>query len=367
MKNLFIDISYENINIGNDEIDVDIEKIKSTTMLKVRNYNKDAEKDKKVKLFSFKRSFAFVASFILLFCGITAFAVTNQNIRNYFTELFGFNSEDVLNIGQSVESDDYKLTLENMIYDGINCTIIYSVVGTSDYGVQSIADFNSHQDFENSEIKDLISPNLVSYTISTGSYFEESINEKLILSLSFVNPVNEDFHYTTLDNRALMTISGYNTNDPIYSYNIKRVDELLIKFDNTQNDIKIPLSQTINSTQKEISVNTSDKYPVNYTSLIYSSSSFTLIGEIEEINDYYENNKIEIIYPDNTVVLLNSYFSKDSNDHIYKMGDNFNTDSYMQYFDSDKLIVESNFVFNTAVNWRDVEALVINGTRIDLN
>ncbi len=360
MKNLIDYIDYENIMIGNDEIDVDIENIKNMTMAKLRNDNK---KDKKSKGFSLKKPFVLVACFVILFCGITVCAVANTDIRNYFSEIFGFNSQEVLLFGESVESDDYSFTVENVLYDGINCNVIFSVSGVSELGKQNVANFESRENFEIQELLHCILPDLRKYTISTGTEFDENSSEgELIFNLSFANPVNNEHLYTNLNNRIVDASARYY---PSTKDEIKRIEELSINFDGE--DIKISLQETTPTAKKEINIPPSDDYPVKYTSIIYSSIGFTLIGEIGDLDTYYENNKIEINYSDNSTVLLNSYYSDNREEHVYETGYNFLGESYMYYDDGDKIILESNFVFNTAVDWDEVEALIINETRIELD
>ncbi len=412
MKNLFNSMNDENILMKNDSINIDIDKIKKMTMDKVNA-------DKKIKHISFRKTLALVASFMLILSGLTVLA--NPSLRNYFSEILGFSPDDVLLVGEVYNTEDYSLTIESMLYDGTNCSIAYSISGISEKGKNAVANYDmkleSYEEDVNYDIDHLIVPLELSYyaTIDRNNsdfyYSVDNSENKLIFELNFINPMQDDYAYIQSENRAIMlsvlNLDGdYFYDDGLHSsvqaYNLSRIDELTLNFYGTENNVKIPLTKTIESTQKKISVEATDEHPVEYTSITYSDFGFTLTGKMEDPNYSYENNTIDIVYLHRSFNLVTSYydnpisplnppkggvpsskvldyegkkmidysymndFSNVRENSLYREGINFLSDDYMQYHDGENFIVESNFRFEQSFDWSEVEAIIINGTRIDL-
>lgn len=364
MKDIFNKINQDHINISNDISDIDTDRIKYLAMKKI-NQNRYHS--------LFKKSLSIAASLALFIAisGITTYALERTSVRSYIRELFGFETGEVLLIGETISNRDYSMTVEDFIYDGVNGEVTLSISPNSNSAKKS---------FETDKIHDKFGHFSIGYGI--GELKEYSELNKRFFSISFSKPLNKYEHLTS------------------------DLDHLVFAFKGIKDMIKIPLNPTLNSFQKDILVHSQGYYPVEYTSIVYSKLGFTLIGSQVNDNASNENMTIDFILKNGRIIhFVNSYdpytfdtklepnsdnekVSKEtviidgkkeevsiSSNNTIEMDTNVICEFDDEWFagssgsgySSSNHLREATFSFQKSFDWESVDKMIINGTEIKLN
>ncbi len=358
----------------NDYTDFDIKRIKKMTMDRVK-----LEKNDKRKFIKKPVSWAVSFAMIIVLGSATVLAATSPEVRAYISELFGFNPDYVLHVGESVENDDYELTLEGMVYDGIIAEMIISLSAKSE---KSQATFNEY---------DLI------------SWFGGIIRNATMIEMEEFTEEHTKFYKVI-----------YTGNFTRYSFfHDGHFDEFEFTFLGMGENIVIPIETTIELSEKEINVEPVDYYARYFDAIYYSEIGFTIDGYLDEdkVNELDEgrisdmthvneiaNLKIDIVLNDGSVIdLLEHYVEFDENntalgewETTVKDGVEYETFNY-----ENKILHEHELVsylyhggrhnteddvgeekvfgssvtilFNEALDWSTVDKMIINNVEVDFN
>lgn len=368
MKKIFDKMNEDKVFISNSDFEIDINKIKELTMNKVKQGHNS---------FILKKVIGIAASFVifLTISSVTTYSVAGPVARSYIGEILGFETGEVLLVGETISNRDYSMTVEDFIYDGVNGKVTLSVSANSNLAKES---------FKTDKIYDKFGHFSIGYGIGELEQYNE--DNKRFFSISFSKPINK------------------------YNHLVTNLDNLVFAFDGMKDMIKIPLEQTLSSLQKDISVAAQGYYPVEYNSIVYSNLGFTLIGNIEKENESYENMKIDFVLKNGDVInFVNTYDrystpiesntssenqetynetiimdGKKTNVNVSKNtldqsnlieGVDFIRETNDEWFagssgsghSSDTDMIESSFRFAKTFDWEMVEIMIINGTEIKFN
>ncbi|WP_291647594.1 DUF4179 domain-containing protein [Clostridium sp.] len=368
MKKIFDRMNEDKIFISNSDFEIDINKIKKLTMNKVKKGD---------NRFILKKIIGVAASLVIFITisSVTTYALAGPVARSYIGEILGFETGEVLLVGETISNKDYSMTVEDFIYDGVNGEVTLSVSANSNLAKES---------FITDKIYDKFGHFGIGYGIGELEQYNE--DNKRCFSISFTRPINK------------------------YNHLVTNLDNLVFTFDGMKDMIKIPLEETLSSFQKDISVAAQGYYPVEYNSIVYSKLGFTIIGNIEKENESYENMKIDFVLKNGDVInFVNTYDryitsikSNTSNenqenynetiiidgkrtnvnvskntleqsnliegvDFIREINDEWFAGSGGSGHSPDTDMIENSFRFTKAFDWKMVERMIINGTEIEFN
>ena len=331
---------------------VNTKRIHQLTMAKV-------QKDKKSILPFQRHLFKVSLAACIIFCisGATVFAATNETVRQTISELLGISQTEILTVGKSIESKDYRLTVDEIVCDSFTGIVTITVEALS------------------SKAKE--------------TFMTDNIVEKLghLGSVGYGLRELEDIQ------------TGY-TRCFSFSFNIgnmrHKADGLNFSMEGISKEIKIPITQTLELTELDVNVPTMEGYSVSYQKLCYSELGFTLLGKIENQEFNIENFLILLEFmdgsnsefyqyqkeQDNVIndpsvntnqsqAISNGIETTASNPTKVSPKDNTIVEFDDEWFsggggstDADK--VTSIFSFSKKMDWSTVKSITINGTIISL-
>lgn len=355
LHQLFKKLDMEDISIEDSSSlseQVNPEHISQLTMEKVR-------KDKKL-VFSFKKQLlkaAIAACILLCISGATTFAAANEAVREAIGSLLGISQTDILAVGKSIESKDYKLTVHEITCDSYTGLVTISVEALSPKAKETFS------------------------------------GENIIQKLGHLGSVG----YGLREENELKTgYSRYFT----FSFNAGNTkyieDGLTFSMEGISGKIKIPISQTVKLTELAVKVPSVEGYSVSYQKLYYSELGFTLLGTLENEEFNIENSLILIDFKNGITSKFYHYYNKPeeitpANDlpsaetRISTSGTESTTtaatapsagnsviDFDEEWFSGGGMSnhegrVTSIFSFSKKMDWSTVKSITVNGTTIQIN
>lgn len=368
MRNIFKKMDADRVFMSNDiEIQVDANRIKSLTMAKVKSNDKNHLLK---KITSIAASFLITVTLI----GVTTYGWATPVLRNSIQEMLGLEGGEVLHVGESVSSRDYKMTVEDFVYDGIRGKATVSVAPLSN---------RAKEMFQQEELSTKFGH--FSIANSLGELEASPEEDKRYFSFSFSKPVHVE--------------------------PLSKMDSLVFAFEGIRDMIKIPLEPTLMSEQRDIYAVAQGDYPITYHSMIYSKLGFTLIGEeideekddsnitidfilkdgktihfINRINHSYIPYKPEIqnnleeqeshketIIMDGKKTTVQVVKNETTVDNTRIEGIDFIDDEWFSgsggsgYSADNRYMIETSFTFRKSFDWSHVEMIIINGTKVKIH
>ncbi len=332
---------------------VNMERIHQLTMEKVRKEKKEVISPFKKQLFKA----AIVACTVVCIGGGTVFAATNKTVRETISSLLGISQSEILMVGESIKSKDYKLTVHEIVCD--------SYTGMVNISVEALSPKAKETFLKDNIIHKLGHLGSVGYGLKE---LEELQNE---FSRYF------SFSFNVHDKRHLD-------------------DGLTFSMEGISKKIKIPITQTIELSELDIKVPEAKGYSVSYQKLSYSEIGFTLLGTLENEEFDPENILITIEFMDGRISNFYHFFKeKDeiqsfneipaSESQVSKNGsetsvtntatpseknlvNDFDEEWFSGgggYYGTEKVI--TTFSFSQKMDWSLVKSITINGITIYLN
>ena len=353
LHQLFDKLNLEDIPVEDNSTllnQVDAERIHQLTMKKI-------QKDRKL-IFPFQRQLfkaALTACIVLCISGATVFAAANEAVRETISSLLGISQTEILAVGKSIESKDYKLFVHEIACDSYTGIVTISVEALSPKAKKTF------------------------------------MNDIIIHKLGHLGSVG----YGLGELEDLQ--NGY-TRYFSFSFNVGNArykdSGLNFSMEGISKKIKIPITQTIKLAELDIEVPTTYGYSVSYQKLYYSELGFTLLGKLENEDFNNENSLIMLEFMDGSTSKFYHYF----NEHEDPMYDNdLNAaeapaitndietsvtnatavspesnniiDFDNEWFSGggvscDTGIVTSIFSFSKKMDWSTVKSITVNGTTI---
>lgn len=364
MKNIFNRMNEENIDMCVDDLKFDSNKIKDLSMKKINQYRIKSILQKSLI------TAAALACFLVI-GGSATYTLAGPEVRYYITELLGVETGEVVLVGETVSSKNYSMTVEDLIYDGVNGKVVLSVSSNSISAKESFATDRIYEKFGHFSI---------GYSISELDKYKE--DNKRFYAISFSKPINQYDHLTS------------------------DFKDLIFTFDGIKDMIKIPLEPTIDSAQKNLIIPSQGHYPVKYTSIVYSKIGFTLIGNQVNDNNSYENIAIDFVFKNGDIInFVNMYYpdtakiksepeSENQNssnetviidgkkqkvnvstnntvstdvDFISEFDDEWFAGSSGSGYSSTTNLREISFTFQQSFDWESVDKMIINGVTVEFN
>lgn len=355
LHQLFVKLDLEDMPLENSTSpshQINTKRIRQLTMEKV-------QKDKKSTLPFQRHLFKASLAACIIFCisGATVFAATNETVRQTISDLLGISQTEILTVGKSIESKDYKLTVDEIVCDSYTGIVTISVEALSS---------NAKETF---------------------------ISDNIVEKLGHLGSVGYGL-------RELEELQTEYTRYFSFSFNIGNVrhkaDGLNFSIIGISKEIKIPITQTLELNEIDVNVPTVDGYSVSYQKLCYSELGFTLLGKIEnkEFNidnflillEFMDGSKSEFYQyqkeQDNLIssssvnttqsqAISNGIETTVSNPTQVSPKDNTIIEFDEEWFsggggstDADK--VTSIFSFSKKMDWSTLKSITINGTTISL-
>ncbi len=356
LHQLFVKLDLEDVPLEGSyspSHQIDTKRIHQLTMAKV-------QKDKKLispfQRHLFKASLA--ACIIFCISGATVFAATNETVRQTISELLGISQTEILTVGKSIESKDYKLTVNEIVCDSYTGIVTISVEALSS---------NAKETF---------------------------ITDDIIKKLGHLGSVGYGL-------RELEELQTEYTRCFSFSFNIGNVrhkaDRLTFSMEGISKEIKIPITQTLALTELDINVPTIEGYSVSYQKLCYSELGFTLLGKIENQEFNIENFSILLEFMDGSDSEFYQYYAEQDNltsdgnanttqSQTMSNGVETTVSNPTKVSTKDNTIVEFDdewfsggggssdsdkatfiFSFSKKMDWSTVKSITINGTTIRIN
>ncbi|MFT4145292.1 MAG: DUF4179 domain-containing protein [Mobilitalea sp.] len=332
---------------------INMKRIRQLTMEKV-------QKDKKSILPFQRHLFKASLAACIIFCisGVTVFAATNETVRQTISELLGISQTEILTVGKSIESKDYKLTVDEIVCDSYTGIVTISVEALSS---------NAKETF---------------------------ITDNIIEKLGHLGSVGYGL-------RELEELQTEYTRCFSFSFNIGNVrhkaDGLNFSMEGISKEIKIPITQTLELTELDVNIPTAEGYSVSYQKLCYSELGFTLLGKIENQDFNIENFLILFESMDGSNSEFYQYHAEQDNlindpsvntaqTQASSKGIETTVSSPTEESPKDNSIIEfddkwfsgggestdsdkvtSIFSFSKKMDWSTVKSITINGTTIRVN
>ncbi len=266
LHSLFKELDMEDIQVEDYSSlydQVSMKRIRSLTLHKI-------QEDRKEKSFHFKKALyktALTACLLLCIGGATVFAATNDTVHETINSLLGISQDKILTVGESIKSNDYRLTVQEIASD--------SFTGIATVSVEALS------------------------AKAEASFLNENIISKLRLS-----PVG--YGLRELDGLREGARRYYTFSFSVG--NSRYMEEgLTFSMEGIRSKIKLPITQTVALTEKVINIPASDGYSVSYQKLFYSELGFTLAGRLENEDFNSENCRISIEFLDGSTCQFYSY------------------------------------------------------------
>lgn len=345
------DIQVEDSSSLSDQVNMD--RIRQLTMEKIQKEKKEVISPFKKQLFKA----AIVACTVLFIGGGTVLAATNKTVRETISSLLGISQTEILTVGESIKSKDYKLTVHEIVCD--------SYTGMANISVEALSPKAKETFLKDNIIHKLDRLGSVGY----GLRELEELQDKYSRYFSFSFKVSDKRH---------------------------KDDGLTFSMEGISKKITIPITQTIELSELAIKVPEAKGYPVSYQKLSYSELGFTLLGTLENEEFDPENILVTIEFMDGSNSKFFHYFKEQEEFQSYNeipaseskistkgsetsvtsatapsernIIDDFDDEWFSGKsgsYDSEKVI--TTFSFSKKMDWNMVKSITINGTAIYLN
>ncbi len=339
MKQLFQHMCEEEIMMSHDNITVNPQNIKQLTLQRIRK-----ESPKRTPMLFRVAAIAACATIMVGASGATAYAMGGPELRHSIGSLFGFDPAQVLSIGESVASSDYRLTVDELLFDGTNGELLLTIQALSD---------RTKQTFAEEDLADKMTSFNVGYVMT--ELKDTATQDSRTFKLSFDVPINTVANGPDTPTEVTFIMNG------------------------VQDFITIPLTSTMEKVEKDVAVPATEDFPVHYYSLHYSALGFTLIGDM--VTDAVQdpgNISIQFTLQDGqTINFVDSVIDVTQPTQVMTpeeelaLGTSDTPDGInAEWFagsageEMQEGVLEYSFTFKQNFDWEAVETMTVNGTAI---
>lgn len=333
---------------------VNTKRIRQLTMKKIR-----AEK---IRIVPFQRRLfkaVITACVVICISGVTVFATASEAVRETISSLLGISQTEILTVGKSIESKDYKLFVHEIACDSYTGIVTISVEALSPKAKETFR------------------------------------NDNIIKKLGHLGSVG--YGLRELEDLQAEYIRYFS-----YSFNVGNTryldDGLSFSMDGISKEVKIPITQTVELTELTIDVPSTTGYPVSYQKLSYSELGFTLSGRLKNKDFDSENSLIMIQFLNGSTskfyhhykehvdssqevttnaskfqAITNGMETSVTNPTVVSSENNTIMDFDTEWFSGgsvgyrDTNVVTSIFSFSKKMDWSTVKSITVNGTTIEIN